>query len=69
MTKPSELREMNDEQLSFALKETQKDYFNLRFSSVTEKLNSPSEKKKMRQEIARIKTIQTEREPKAESAS
>ncbi|MEZ6045756.1 MAG: 50S ribosomal protein L29 [Planctomycetaceae bacterium] len=61
MSTASELREMNDEQLGVALTETQKELFELRFKSTTEKLEAPSELKKMRREIARIKTIQNER--------
>ncbi|MCG6154957.1 50S ribosomal protein L29 [Rubinisphaera margarita] len=62
MSKASELREQNDEQLSFSLKQTQKDYFQLQFQSATEKLDTPSRMKELRREIARIKTIQRERE-------
>ena len=69
MSKPSELREMNDEQLLLTLQETQKEYFNLRFQSATEKLNSPSEKKRLKREIARIKTIQNERKQEEVQAS
>lgn len=62
MSKATELREQNDEQLAFSLKEAQKELFTLRFQSATEKLDTPSAKKKLRQEIARIKTIQRERQ-------
>lgn len=62
MTKASELREMNDEQLSFALQETQKELFQLRFQAATERLDAPSNIKRLRREIARIKTIQRQRD-------
>lgn len=62
MTKASELREMNDEQLSFALQETQKELFQLRFQAATERLDAPSNIKRLRREIARLKTISHERE-------
>ncbi len=62
MSKASELREQNDEQLSFSLTQAQKDYFQLQFQSATEKLDTPSRMKELRREIARIKTIQRERE-------
>lgn len=62
MTKASELREMNDEQLSFALQETQKELFQLRFQAATERLDAPSSIKRLRREIARIQTIQHERD-------
>ena len=61
MSTAVELREMNDEQLNVALAETQKELFQLRFQSTTEKLEAPSELKKLRREIARIKTVQNER--------
>jgi large subunit ribosomal protein L29 len=61
MTKASELREMSDDQLTFALREAQERLFHLRFQSATERLDAPSNLMKLRREIARIKTIQTER--------
>ncbi len=61
MSKASELREMNEEQLSFSLKEAQKDLFELRFQSATEKLDAPSRLKQYRREIARIKTLLREK--------
>ncbi len=62
MTKASELREMNDEQLSFALQETQKELFQLRFQAATERLDAPSNIKRLRREIARIQTIRRQRD-------
>lgn len=62
MSAASELREMNDEQLEFTLKETQQELFRLRFQASTEKLDAPSNLKKLRREIARIQTIRRERE-------
>jgi len=61
MTKASELREMSDDQLSHELRETQESLFRLRFQAASERLDAPSNLKKLRQTIARIKTIQTER--------
>jgi len=62
MSKANELREMNDEQIAFALKETRQELFRLRFQAATEKLDAPSNLRKLRREIARILTIQTQRE-------
>ncbi len=62
MSKASELREMNVEQLTFSLKEAQKDLFELRFQSATEKLDAPSRLKQYRREIARIKTLLREKQ-------
>lgn len=68
MTKPDELRQMGDEQLALTLREELKNLFHLRFQSATERLETPSEIRKSRKLIARIKTIQRERELKAASA-
>ena len=58
----SELRKMSDEQLSLELKETTDHFFRLRLLSQTERLDAPSELRKHRRLIARIKTVQGERE-------
>jgi large subunit ribosomal protein L29 len=60
--KPSEYRSMSDEQLDLTLKEIVKNLFHLRFQSATERLETPSEIRKARKEVARIKTIQRERQ-------
>jgi len=62
MTKPAELREMSEDQLTFTLREAEKELFRLRFQAATEKLDAPSNLRKLRREIARIKTIQRQRE-------
>lgn len=62
MSKASELRESSDEQLQFSLKSTQEELFRLRFQAATEKLDTPSNLQKRRREVARIKTIQRERQ-------
>ena len=62
MTKPGELREMSEDQLTFTLREAEKELFRLRFQAATEKLDAPSSLRKLRREIARIKTIQRQRE-------
>ncbi len=62
MTTNIELREMSDEQLEATAKESAQTLFRLRFQSQSERLNTPSEIRKNRRLIARIKTIQRERE-------
>ncbi len=62
MTKASHLREMSADQLQFTLTESQKELFRLRFQAATEKLDAPSNLRKLRREIARIYTIQTQRD-------
>ena len=69
MAKAKELREMNDDQLGFSLKESQEELFRLRFQAATEKLDAPSNLRKLRREIARIRTIQRERELKQSQTS
>lgn len=69
MAKAKELREMSDDQLGFTLKEAQDELFRLRFQATTERLDAPSNLKKTRRKIARIKTVQRERELKAAAAS
>ena len=61
MTKAAELREMSDEQLAVTLTETVENFFRLRLQAQTERLDAPSELRKNRRLIARIKTIQNER--------
>jgi len=62
MSKPAELREKSTEQLEFSLRETQEQLFRLRFQAATEKLDAPSNLRKFRREIARIKTILQQRQ-------
>lgn len=65
MNKANELREMSDEQLGLTLKETKENLFRLRLKAQTERLDAPSELRKARRLIARIKTIQQQREADA----
>jgi large subunit ribosomal protein L29 len=60
--KPAEYRGMSDEQLALTLKDELKNLFHLRFQSATDRLETPSELRKAKCEVARIKTIQRERE-------
>ena len=61
MSKATELREMSDEQLEFTLKEAREELFHLRFQAATERLDAPSNLRRLRRQVARIKTIQSER--------
>lgn len=60
---------MSDEHLALTLKETVENLFRLRIQAQTEKLDAPSELRKQRRLVARIKTIQHERSRKAAAAS
>jgi large subunit ribosomal protein L29 len=61
-TKVKDFRGMSDEQLGLTLRDTEKHLFQLRFQSATDRLETPSEIRKAKREIAQIKTIQRERE-------
>lgn len=63
--KASELKGMSDEQIVASLKETEKHLFQLRFQSATDRLETPSEIRKAKKDIARVKTEQRARELKA----
>ena len=74
-----EIREKETTQLGHELLEQQKHLFDLRSQAVTEKLEDPSQLRKTKKDIARIKTIvrqreleqnqkqQDEKQPKAET--
>lgn len=67
--KLNEYRGVSDEQLTLALRELEKNLFHLRFQSATDRLETPSEIRKAKREIARIRTIQAERCRKGQPAS
>jgi large subunit ribosomal protein L29 len=67
--KAEDLHAMSDEQLDLTLKETVKNFFHLRIASATDRLETPSELRKARKEVARIKTIQRQRELAAQKAA
>jgi large subunit ribosomal protein L29 len=64
MSKISELREMSDEQLELTAKDAAVQLFRLRVQAQTEKLDSPSELRRNRRLIARVRTLQAERASK-----
>ena len=65
MAKLNELRDMSDEQLGLTLKEATEVLFRLRIQSQTERLDAPSELRRNRRLVARVKTIEPERAKKA----
>ena len=62
MTRPSELRELSDEDLEHRLAERRQELFNLRFQSVTGALENSARLRLTKREIARILTVVHERE-------
>ena len=57
-----EIREKETSQLGHELVERQKHLFDLRSQAVTEKLEDPSQLRKTRRDIARIRTVVRQRE-------
>ena len=55
------MRVKSDDQLSGDLAELKREAFNLRFQAATNQLERPARIKEVRRDIARIKTLQTER--------
>lgn len=62
MTKASELRPLADAELASRLAETRRELFNLRFQVVTGQLDNNARLSQLRREIARLATLQRERE-------
>ena len=58
--KASELRQKNTDELSAELLESLKEQFVFRMQRATGQLTRPSEMKKVRRKIARIKTVNNE---------
>jgi large subunit ribosomal protein L29 len=61
-----ELRELNDVELSEQHDELKQELFNLRFQLATGQLDNPMLLKQARRDIARVLTVQREREMAAE---
>ncbi len=69
MSTASELRELADDELNQQLAEHKEELFNLRFQIVTGQLDDPRRIKTVKREIARILTVQREREMAAARAA
>ena len=61
MTKIADFNAKTDDQLATELGELKREQFNLRFQAATNQLEKPSRIREVRRDIARIKTLQTER--------
>ena len=61
----NKIHELKDEELTTKLTELKQELFNLRFSHATGQLNNQMQMVKVKREIARIKTVLSERELKA----
>lgn len=67
--KPAELRAMSEDQLELTLKDTVKHLFHLRIQSAAERLETPSEIRKAKRDVARIMTLQRERQLAAQKTT
>jgi large subunit ribosomal protein L29 len=67
--KPSEIREKETEAIQMEIQQNQKKLFDLRNQAVTEKVENTSQFRKIKRDIARMKTIvlQRKRESKAQA--
>ncbi len=60
--KASEIREMNPDELDSELEGLERRFFEIRTQAVTEKLEDPTRLRKIRRDIARLKTVMRERQ-------
>ncbi len=61
MADTADLRTKTDDELTVALGDLKREAFNLRFQAATSQMEKPSRVREVRREIARIKTLQSER--------
>lgn len=64
-----ELRELSDTELEEKLEEFKTDLFNLRFELATGQLDNYKQLRNTRRDIARVMTVQRERQAKAKETS
>jgi large subunit ribosomal protein L29 len=62
MATAAELRELSDAELAEKHDQFKEELFNLRFALVTGQLDNPTRLKQLRRDIARVLTIQRQRE-------
>ncbi|WP_051881505.1 50S ribosomal protein L29 [Parvularcula oceani] len=59
----TEVRDLSDDELSSRLLDLKREQFNLRFQKASGQLEKTARIKEIRRDIARIKTVMTERRP------
>ena len=67
--KPAEIRAMDDDKLNEQVADLLAEWRSLRFQQAVGQLTATARTRQIRKDIARIKTIQTEREIEAELAT
>lgn len=60
--KGSDIREMTDQEIAERIEQLNEERFRLRFRSATQQLENPILLRNIRRDIARLKTVQRERE-------
>ena len=66
MTTAADIRELRDNEINQRLQESYEELWNLRFKHATNQLSNNRDIRRVRKEIARLKTVQREREIWAE---
>ena len=66
-SRTEDLRAKSDDQLNGELADLKREAFNLRFQPAPNQLERPARIKEVRRDIARIKTLQTERTQSAKA--
>lgn len=64
-----DMRTKSDDQLSGDLAELKREAFNLRFQAATNQLERPARIREVRRDIARIRTLQSERQRSASASA
>jgi large subunit ribosomal protein L29 len=67
-TDAASLRELTSEELQERIDTNEREIFNLRFRSATQELDNPMMMRHLRRDIARLKTVLTEREVASEGS-
>jgi large subunit ribosomal protein L29 len=60
--RPTDIRDLSDEEIGDQITQAKEELFRLRFRGATQELESPALIKTLRRDIARLKTILRERE-------
>jgi large subunit ribosomal protein L29 len=66
--KATEARNLSDEEIGQKIRDLKEELFNLRFQAATGQLENPMRLREVRRSIARLKTVQRERELGREEA-
>lgn len=67
--KADEIRDLNDEEVAEKIEAAREELFRLRFRSATQQLEDPALIRKLRRDIARMKTILRQREMASSSGT